>query len=96
MIEAIMNILISRSGYTQYAAKVTAKQLFELKHKDLKDAVAEWIQSGAELKAGEEPYDTESLMRNHKLKYPAAILFVDWYRTAPDIAVESISHWGGA
>ena len=96
MIEAIMNVLMIRAGYTRYAAKVTAKQLFELKHKDLKEAVAECITSGAELKVGEAPYDTESLMRNHKLKYPAAILFVDWYRTAPDIAVESISHWGGA
>lgn len=96
MIDAIMNVLMIRAGYTRRAAKVTAKQLFELKHKDLKKAVAEWLRSGTEQNVGEAPYDTESLMRNHKLKYPAAILFVDWYRTAPEIAVESISHWGGA
>lgn len=96
MIEAIMNVLEIRAGYTRRAAKVTATQLFGLKHKDLKQAVAEWLRSGTELNVGEAPYDTDSLMRNHKLKYPAAILFVDWYRTDSETAVGSISHWGGA
>ena len=95
MVDVIMNMLMVKAGYTRHAAKVTATQLFNLKYKDLKTATAEWLRTGTEAKVGDEPYDTHSLMRNHQLKYPAAILFVNWYREAPDIALQSISHWGG-
>lgn len=96
MIDAIMHVLIEREGYTHRAAKITAAQLFGLKHRDLKKSVVQWLKSGIEENVGEAPYDTNSLMRNHRLTYPAAVLFIDWYRTAPEVAVESISHWGGA
>ena len=96
MKEAIKKALTSRLGYSDRTAEVTASQLINLQHYDLKKAVAEWLQTGREKNVGENPYDTDSLMKNHMLKYPAAIIFIDWYRKAPETAVSSISDWGGA
>ena len=95
MINAIAEILVIRAGYGKKAAQVTAKQLYALKHRDLKQAVAGWLRTGAEAPVGEAPYDTASLMKNHALTYPAAILFVNWYRDDPKTAAGSMTHWGG-
>lgn len=95
MKEAIKKVLICRAGYAERAAEVTADQIVALQHHDLKKAVAEWLRTGAEINVGEQPYDVASLMKNHKLKYPAAILFIDWYRASPEEAVGSMAYWGG-
>lgn len=95
MIDAITHILEVRAGYGKPSARVTAKQLYALKDRELKQAVAGWLRTGAEAPVGEVPYDTASLMKNHGLTYPAAVLFVNWYRQDPQTAAGSMTHWGG-
>ena len=95
MVDVIINVLTNKYGYMPSAAKTAALHLINLKHNDLKKAVAEWLKTGVEIGVGDAPYDTVSLMQKHKLKYPAAVIFVGWYRENPDAAIQSISHWGG-
>lgn len=79
----IREILLRKCGYSEYAAKVTEKDLSHIKGIDLMNARDLWVESDIQSDIVENPYTTKMLVREYGMTYPAALLFIDWYREDP-------------
>lgn len=90
---AIRQILSRECGYSARAAKVTAHDLAHFsspEHEDLDEAVDRWVRDRADravVRSG--GYDTR-LLAGRGLAYPAALVFLDWYRCDPVTASRAL------
>lgn len=88
--ENIKNILIER-GYPENAATVVSQKLSNLSGQ-LSEAASSWLNSGSEPVVSSQGYSTKSLMERFPgMKYPAALLTIDWLERDPEkakIAIE--------
>lgn len=83
--ETIKQTLIQR-GYPEKAAILVADKLAKISP-CLKPALDAWLSTGAEPEESAEGFSTKSLMEKQKnMKYPAALLSIDWLIREPNIA----------
>ena len=85
MMETVKQILIQR-GYPGTAAILVAEKLAKISQR-LKPALDAWLSTGAEPVECAEGLSTKILMEKQKnMKYPAALLSIDWLIREPNIA----------
>ena len=87
--KAIRHILITECGYSERAAELTAHDLTHFlasDHADLDEAVARWVADRADLAAFSCGGHRVSDLMARGMSYPAALVFVDWYRSEPTVA----------
>lgn len=77
-------------NYSEFNATKTAKDLIEIKYRDIQNAIEEWITTDIELCVSEGEYTTHLLTNVYKMTFPAALIFIAWLREEPDIAKASL------
>lgn len=87
MRELLINKLISSLEYSPASASKTAEDLCGLKYTDLRAGLLDWLQTGTQAVIQDDPYSTVSLMEKYHMTYPAALIFLEWYREDPETAV---------
>ena len=87
-IEIINKCLLER-GYNQHEAEILSEDLVSV-HKDLLSCLETWIYSGKECDYTAHGISVKSLMEKYNLKYPAALLSIDWVIKEPNIAISAI------
>lgn len=86
--DKIYDILIVR-GYTPAQSKILAPRLANLSQ-ELQPLLEEWIISEKEQNIIIHDVDMLSLAKSSSLKYPAALLSMDWVIREPDKAIPTI------
>lgn len=76
--------------YSEHSAERAAKDLTKIEHDDIKVAIQEWLKTGRESCVREGKYSTENLTSVYKMEFPAALIFIDWYREEPMIAEKAL------
>lgn len=92
MEEKIKSLLIEMFKYTEVEARETAKDICSFSDEDLRDAVRQLVYTGEYQEIIEGKYTTSGLMKSHSFEYPAALVFIDWYRHSP-IEAENALQW---
>lgn len=92
MEEKIKGLLIERYNYSLAEARETAKDICSFSHEDLKNAARQWAANGTCVEVYEGKYTTSGLMKSHSFEYPAALVFIDWYRSSANEA-EAALQW---
>lgn len=87
MKEQIKRKLIEELDYSTACASKTVEDLSRIQYSDLKNGVLSWLQSNKQTLITVGEYSSAFLMEQYHMTYPAALIFLDWYRTDPDIAV---------
>lgn len=87
MKEKIKSKLVAELAYSDVSASKTAEDLSQIRHPDLKNGLLNWLQRDTCTLIMSGEYSTAFLMEKYHMTYPAAIIFLDWYRTDPDAAV---------
>ena len=77
-------------GYSDFSAARTAEDLVHIEDNDIKTALNNWLSGEGESCVSEGTYTTEILVKKHNMKYPAALIFIDWLREAPRQAMASL------
>lgn len=90
MEEKIKSLLIEKFKYTEVEARETAKDICSFSDEDLRNAVRQLVHTGEYLEIIEGKYTTSGLMKNHSFEYPAALVFIDWYRHSPQEAKNAL------
>jgi len=91
MHENLCRKLIVELDYSEYAAAQTATDLLRIDHLDIKEAVNRWISYGESTPVDEAPFSTDVLMFQYGMTYPAALVFLDWYREDPVVAFNAVT-----
>ena len=86
MREQLRNKLISELAYSSAVASKTAEDLCNLKFADLKAALSDWVRADTQAVIQDGPYSTGFLMQKYHMTYPAALIFLGWYRESPEAA----------
>ena len=87
---ALSAILSDRLGYQQRAADETAGDLLSMRDRDLRRALADWVEDqGVRREVGARGVTASALVASG-LTYPAALIMVDWIRSDPDRALEAL------
>ena len=92
MEERIKKILVERFKSTEVEARETAKDISNFSDEDLREAVRRLIHVEECVEIREGKYSTGGLMKSHSFEYPAALVFIDWYRHSPQEA-ENALQW---
>ncbi len=92
MEEKVKCLLVEKFKYTEVEARETAKDICGFSDEDLREAVRQLVHTGEYLEIREEKYTTSGLMKGHSFEYPAALVFIDWYRKSPREA-ENALQW---
>lgn len=92
MEEKVKSLLIEKFKYTEVEARETAKDICSFSDEDLRDAVRQLVHTGEYLEIREGKYTTSGLMKSHSFEYPAALVFIDWFRKSPQEA-ENALQW---
>ncbi len=87
-IDNIKNYLLQR-GYSIREAEVLSEDLCAVSE-ELKPILENWIQSGKESDYASHGFSIKGLMGKYGLKYPAALLSIDWVVKEPNIAIPAI------
>ena len=87
MKEQIKRKLISELAYSAGCASRTAEDLYRIQYPDLKNGVLQWLQGDLQTTIADGEYSTTFLMDKYHMTYPAALIFIDWYRSDPKSAV---------
>lgn len=87
MREQLKNKLISELAYSSASASKTAEDLCNLKFADLRKGLLDWLRTDTQTVIRDEPYSTAYLMGKYHMTYPAALIFLEWYRENPIAAV---------
>ena len=95
MKERIKEILVQKEGYSPRSAETTANDLENIKDSEIYQALIRWIESGKKTNAARGSFSCRQLMADLGMKYPAALIFLDWYCEDPKTAMESIRCSGG-
>lgn len=95
MVEYIKNILIREEGYSNRSAEITAVDLSNIKDQEIAQALSQWLRNREKTNVLRGEFSCAQLMRCYDMKYPATLIFLDWYGEDPDAAVASISYGGG-
>lgn len=72
----IIDILVKR-GYNENRAKLVAKDLVDIEQ-CLLEPLNKWLVDGTETEVEYQGISIKKLMEQNKLKYPAALLTIDW------------------
>ena len=73
----------------------TANDLENIKDSEIYQALIRWIESGKKTNVARGSFSCRQLMADLGMKYPAALIFLDWYCEDPKTAMESIRCSGG-
>jgi len=84
----IKNILMSR-GYEERSANILAEDLANVS-KELKSCLDVWLESGEETDYEDNGFSIIRLKNKYGMKYPAALLSIDWVIKDPKNAVPAI------
>lgn len=76
-------------GYSEKQSSNLAYQLNTLSY-GLKECLSKWLSSGEESDFEANGFSLVKLMSNYKLKYPAALLSLDWVIKDPEVAIPTI------
>ena len=95
MKERIKEILVQKEGYSPRSAESTANDLENIKDTEIYQALIRWIESGKKTNVARGSFSCRQLMADLGMKYPAALIFLDWYCEDPKTAMESIRCSGG-
>ena len=95
MKERIKEILVQKEGYSPRSAESTANDLENIKDSEIYQALIRWIESGKKTNVARGSFSCRQLMADLGMKYPAALIFLDWYCEDPQTAMESIRCSGG-
>lgn len=95
MKERIKEILVQKEGYSPRSAESTANELENIKDSEIYQALIRWIESGKKTNVARGSFSCRQLMADLGMKYPAALIFLDWYCEDPKTAMESIRCSGG-
>ena len=90
MAEEMKEKLMLMYGYSDYTAGVTAHNLVDLAYPDLRAALHNWVKNSECTVIREDAHNTDYLMKYYKMTYPAALIFIDWYRQDPVNAKKSL------
>lgn len=84
---ALAAILVDRLDYSTQVAKTTARDLLSMQDRDLRVALAGWVDDQAlQCHIEELGVTTDSLVASG-LTYPAALIMIDWIRESPEVAL---------
>lgn len=86
MEEKIQKLLMESCHYSLAEAKETAKNICSFSQEDLRNAVRQWVIDGSFTEVKEKNYTVSGLMKHYGMAYPAALVFIDWYRDEPEVA----------
>lgn len=91
-----MNLLVlenklRKCGYNEIEAKYTAIGMDSFLYEDLKSAVDMWVERDVLSEVSEGDYTTSGLMKIYEMKYPAALIFIEWLRDEPEQALIALS-----
>lgn len=95
MKKIIEKVLIEREGYSEKSAKITATDLLNVADIEIKAAVKKWYTTGEKCNVIKDNFSSNALMEHFGMKYPATLVFLDWYIVDPDDAMNSIAYQGG-
>lgn len=90
MNERIKDILIQREGYSPHSAESTSSDLENIRDSEIAQALFCWIDSGRKTNVSRGPFSSRQLMADLNMKYPATLIFLDWYCEDPESATASI------
>ena len=95
MKERIKAVLVQKEGYSPRTAESTANDLESIKDSEISQALIRWIDSGKKTNIARGSFSCRQLMTDLGMKYPAALIFLDWYCEDPESAIASIRCSGG-
>lgn len=95
MKEQIKQVLVQKEGYSPLSAESTAKDLADIRDEEISQALICWLGSGQKTNISRGPFSSRQLMNDLNMKYPATLIFLDWYCEDPESAVASIHCSGG-
>lgn len=95
MKEQIKQVLVQKEGYSPLSAESTAKDLADIRDEEISQALIRWLGSGQKTNISRGPFSSRQLMNDLNMKYPATLIFLDWYCEDPESAVASIHCSGG-
>lgn len=91
----IKDILVFKENYNARSAEITATDLCSIKDPTIKAAVGIWVATGEQKNAKIGNLSSKQLMENHGMKYPASLIFLDWYIEKPQEAISCLEQKGG-
>ncbi len=77
-------------GYPERFIDVVSKELLSISDA-LKPIVENWLTTGEEKDYSCDGYSLLELCNTKQLKYPAAVLTMDWIIKEPDVAIQTIN-----
>ena len=95
MANDLRDVLIQREGYSLRSAEMTAADLSDIKDTDLSQALSRWLETGEKTNVSRGSFSCAELMQSYKMKYPAALVFLDWYSEDPETAQAALCFGGG-
>lgn len=95
MKEHIKEILVHKEGYSPHIAESTANDLENIKDFEISQALIRWMESGKKTNTARGSFSCRQLMADLGMKYPATLIFLDWYCEDPESAIASICCSGG-
>ena len=95
MKERIKKIVVQKEGYSPRSAESTANDLESIKDSEIHQALIRWIESGKKTNIARGSFSCRQLIDDLGMKYPAALVFLDWYCEDPKSAIASICCSGG-
>lgn len=87
-IDNVKKCLLER-GYNTREAEVLSEDLVSV-DVSLKSCLDAWVLSNEECDFSSHGFSIKGLMENFNLKYPAALLSIDWIIKEPDVAIRAI------
>lgn len=95
MKERIKEVLLQKEGYSPHSAESTANDLESIQDSEIYQALIRWIDSGKKTNIARGSFSCRQLMADLGMKYPATLIFLDWYCEDPESAIASIRCSGG-
>ena len=86
---------MQKEGYSPRSAESTANDLESIKDSEIYQALIRWIESGKKTNIARGSFSCRQLIADLGMKYPAALIFLDWYCEDPESAIASIRCSGG-
>lgn len=95
MKEHIKEILMQKEEYSPHSAESTANDLESIQDSEIYQALIRWIDSGKKTNIARGSFSCRQLIADLGMKYPATLIFLDWYCEDPESAIASIRCSGG-